>query len=99
MEADAITFTLNGINYRISSHIWRRHRDRVGLVTVENIRETIRQPDFQEDESESVTRYWKWFPEMGSGNYLRVIVKSSEHPNLVITAYPDESQRQRRGMP
>ena len=73
--------------------------DRVGLVTVENIRETIRQPDFQEDESESVTRYWKWFHELGAGNYLRVIVRRFEHSNLVITAYPDEGQRQRRRAP
>ena len=99
MESDPLTFTLNGINYRISSHIWLGHRDRIGLVTVENIRETIRQPNFQEYESDSVTRYWKWFPELGSGNYLRVIVRRREHSNLVITAYPDEGQRQRRRAP
>ena len=99
MEADQLTFILDGIAYRISPHIWLGHRDRVGLVTVENIRETIRQPDFQEEESDTVTRYWKWFPELGSGNYLRVIVKRQERSNLVITAYPDEDQRNRRGAP
>ena len=61
MEADPLRFTLNGIYYRIDPHIWTAYPDRVGLITVERIVEAIRQPDFQEIESEYVTYFWKWF--------------------------------------
>jgi len=41
-------FTHNGVNYRISSHIWRDHPARRGLITIEQIKETIAQPDLQQ---------------------------------------------------
>lgn len=70
--------------------------NRVGLITVQIIQETIRQPDFIVDETEYIRRFYKWFPEIGSGNYVKVVVKSNVEPRLVITAHPDESQRMRR---
>ena len=93
MEADPITFTLNGINYRISPHIWRNYPVRIGQVTVDRIRNTISQPDIQVAESRDVTLYWKWFPEIGSGNYLRVVLRERAEIHLVVTAHPDGSQR------
>ena len=96
MEAEQLTFTHGGIVYRISSHIWAAHLDRVGLITVQTIRDTISQPDFVVDETEEVRRYYRWFPEVGSGNYVRVVVRSSQERRLVITAYPDDGQRKRR---
>ena len=96
MEAEPQTFTLDGVEYRISSHIWTAHLDRVGLITVQTIRDTISQPDFVVDETEEVRRYYRWFPELGSGNYVRVVVKGSQERRLVITAYPDNGQRKRR---
>lgn len=93
MEAGPLTFTLNGINYRISSHIWRNYPTRVGQVTVERIRDTISQPDIQVVESRDVTLYWKWFTEIGSGNYLKVVVRAGTEIHLVVTAHPDGSQR------
>ena len=95
MEADALTFTLNGIAYRIDSHIWTDYTDRVGLITVERIMETIVQPDFQEDENEYIRHYWKWFSEVGSGNYVKVIVDSQHEIRLVATAHPDGNLRRR----
>ena len=93
METDPPTFTLNGITYRISSHIWRNHPTRVGQVTVELIRDTIGQPDFQEMESRDVTLYWKWFPEIGSRHYMKVVVKAGAEIYLVITAHLDRNFR------
>ena len=66
MEISHTRFTHNGVNYRISEHVWRDNRNRRGLITFDRIRETISQPDIQHQESDIITRYWKWFPEMGS---------------------------------
>lgn len=100
MEADPLRFTLNGIYYRIDPHIWTAYPDRVGLITVERIVEAIRQPDFQEIESEYVTYFWKWFHEIGTdGNYVKVIVNARQETRLVSTAHPDENLRRRRGAP
>lgn len=97
METDALTFTLNGIAYRIDPHIWTAHPDRVGLVTVERIVEAIGHPDFQETESEYLTYFWKWYHEVGTeGNYIKVIVNSRRETRLVSTAYPDENFRRRQ---
>ena len=93
MEADQITFTMNGIVYLISSHIWRNNPTRVRQVTVERIMDTISQPDIQVAESQDVTLYWKWFPEVGSGNFLKVVVKARTESHLVVTAHPDENRR------
>ena len=93
METDSLAFTLDGIVYRISSHIWRNYPVRIGQVTVERIGDTISQPDIQVAESRNVTVYWKWFPEIGSGNYLKVVVRAGAEIHLVITAHPDSSQR------
>ena len=93
MKPEQLTFTLNGIDYRISSHIWRNYPVRIGQVTVERIRDTIGQPDIQVAESREVTLYWKWFPEIGSGNFLKVVVKARAEIHLVITAHPDGSRR------
>ncbi len=95
METDQLTFTLDGITYRISPHIWRNNPVRIGQVTVERIRETINEPDIQVVESRDVTLYWKWFPEMGSGNFLKVAVRAGPEIHTVITAHPDDSQRKR----
>ena len=97
MEANPLMFTHNGVNYRISSHIWAAHRERVGLITVAHIRSAISEPDFQQDESDKIRLYWKWFPDIGSGNYLKVVVNISLNPHLVVTAHPDEDQRKRKG--
>ena len=97
MENNPMRFTLDGFEYRIDSHIWTAYPDRVGLVTVERIVETIREPDFQEIESEYVTYFWKWFHEMGTeGNFLKVIVNARLEIRLVSTAHPDENFRKRQ---
>ncbi len=96
MQTDPLRFTHNGIVYRINPHIWVDHRHRVGLITVEQVQDTIRQPDFQEDESERIRHFWKWFSDVGSGNYLEAIVNISTEPRFVVTAHPDSSQRKRR---
>ena len=97
MEPSLLRFTHNGVNYRISDHTWRDYQDRHGLITVDRIRETIIQPDIQEQESDIITRYWKWFPEMGSrGNYVKVVVNSSMAIHFVSTAHPDRNMRKRR---
>ncbi len=93
MESDSLTFILDGIVYRISSHIWRNYPVRIGQVTVERIRNTISQPDLQVAESQDVTLYWKWFPEIGSGNYLKIVLRERAEIHLVVTAHPDGSQR------
>ena len=98
MQTDPLRFTHNGIVYRINPHIWVDHAERIGLITVEQVRETIRQPDFEEDESESIKHFWKWFPDVGSGNYIEAIVNVSAESYFVITAHPDSSQRKRRRM-
>ena len=73
METNSLTFTLNGILYRIDPHIWRDYPDRIGLVTVERIIDAIRAPDVEDDESAVTTLYWKWFPELGrGGNYIKL---------------------------
>lgn len=95
MENSDLTFTLNSVHYRIDPHIWRDHPDRIGLVTVERIRDTVQSPDFEEDENEYIRHYWKWFPELGSGNYMEVIVNSREVVHLVSTAHPNGSLRRR----
>ncbi len=89
-------FTHNGIDYRINPHIWIDHLERIGLITVRQVQETIRQPDFQEDESEQITHYWKWFPDVGSGNYIEAVVNVARFPRFVTTAHPDDSMRKRR---
>ena len=96
MDAEQLTFSHDGFDYRINSHIWVDHPERVGLITVEQVRETIRQPDFQEYESERITHFWKWFDDVGSGNYVEAVVNISREPRFVVTAHPDESQRKRR---
>lgn len=96
MEPSLLRFTHNRINYRISDHIWRDHHDRRGLITVDQIRETIIQPDAQEQERDIITRYWKWFPELGSGgNYVKVVVNSSLATHFISTAHPDSGMRKR----
>lgn len=97
METSLLRFTHDGVNYRISDHIWRDYRERRGLITVDQVRETIIQPDVQEQESDFITHYWKWFPEMGSGgNYLEVIVNSRMEVRLISTAHPDSGMRKWR---
>ena len=96
MEADSPTFVLDGIVYRISPHIWRNYPVRIGQVTVERIRNTISQPDIQVSESRGVTLFWKWFPEIGSGNFLKVVVRAGVEIHVVITAHPDGSLRSQR---
>ena len=95
MEEEQLTFILGDLTYRVSPHIWLNYPVRVGQVTVEGIRETISHPDIQIPESRDVTVYWKWFAEMGSGNYLKVVVRARPEIHLVITAHPDDSQRKR----
>ena len=97
MDADPLNFTHNGVNYRISSHIWRDHPAMRGLITIEQIKETIAQPDLQQQETATITHYWKWFPELGSrGNYLEIIVNSNRETRFITTAHPDSSMRKRR---
>lgn len=96
MEAEQLTFTHGGIVYRINPHIWLDHPERIGLITVQQVQETVRQPDFQEDESERIRHYWKWFPDVGSGNYIEAVVNVGMEPCFVTTAHPDESMRKRR---
>ena len=97
MEIFRTRFTLNGVNYRISEHVWRDNRNRRGLITFDRVRETISQPDIQHQESDIITRYWKWFPEMGSkGNYIKVVVNSGMTIHLVSTAHPDSGMRKIR---
>ena len=95
MEDDRLTFTLDGVEYRIDPHIWTGYPNRIGLITVERIMETIVQPDFHADETEYIRHYWKWFPEVGSGNYVKVIVNSQHEIRLVSTAHPDRNLRRR----
>lgn len=98
MEAEQLTFTLDGISYRIDPHIWDDYPNRIGLVTVERIRETIRTPDVKEEETTITTLYWKWFPEIGRrGNYIKVVVKIDDEIRFVITSYPDSSMRSKMG--
>ena len=99
MAADPLSFIHNGTTYRISAHIWQDHPIRVEQVTVERIRDTIIHPDFQEDENEYIRHYWKWFPELGSGNYIEVIVNSRQVIYFVSTAHPDRNFRKRIGPP
>ena len=96
MEATPLSFTYNGIIYRLNPHIWRDHQDRVGVITVEQVQDAIRQPDFEEEESERIRHFWKWFPDVGSGNYVEVVVNVSMESHFVVTAHPDSSQRKRR---
>jgi hypothetical protein len=99
MEIDQLTFKHNGINYRINPHIWRDHQHRVGLMTVEQVQDTIRYPDFQEDESERIRHFWKWIDDVGSGNYVEKVVNVRMVPRFVITAHPDETLRKGRQKP
>lgn len=96
MEAEQLTFTHGSTVYRISPHIWLDHPERIGLFTAQQVQETIRHPDFQEDESERIRHYWKWFPDVGSGNYIEAVVNVSMEPRFVTTAHPDDSMRKRR---
>ena len=96
MESEQLTFTHEGILYRINPHIWVDHPERVGLITVDQVQETIRQPDFWEDESDRITHFWKWFDDVGSGNYLEVVINVSMEPRFVTTAHPDNSMRKKR---
>lgn len=98
MERDPLGFTLNGVNYRIRPHVWRDHPERVGQITVEQIRSAIAQPDFQEAESWDRTVYWKWFPEFaGNGNFVKVVVNSRQATRFVTTAHADSAMRKERG--
>ena len=94
MEDDQLTFTHDGITYRIDPHIWRDHPDRIGLVTVDRIRDTVQSPDFEEDETGGAKFLWKWFPELGRrGNYIKVIVEIEENHREITTSHPDSSMR------
>ena len=98
MDANLLRFTLNGVNYQIRPHVWRDHPERIGWITVEQIRNTIAQPDFQEVESWDRTVYWKWFSDFGEkGNFVKVVVNSREATHFVTTAHPDGNLRKRRG--
>lgn len=100
MEEYPLRFILNGVEYRISSHVWRDHADRDGLIEVEHIRGAIDAPDYQEEESDTVMLYWKWFPEFGEkGNYVRVVVNTRQATRLVTTAYLDRRMRKLMGAP
>ena len=100
MENDPLIFTLDGVEYCIDPHIWNDYPNRIGLVTVERIREVIRAPDFEEHETAFTTLYWKWFPELGRrGNYIKVVVKIDEEIRFVSTSHPDSNLRSRMGAP
>ena len=82
----------------MSDHIWSDHPDRVGLVTVERIRETITSPERTELVRGGRILYLRWFAEMGSrGNYLAVVVDQDQDPHLVVTAMPNRNERRKRG--
>ena len=44
MENSELAFSLEGVDYRADPHIWDDHPNRIGLVTIERIRDTIRAP-------------------------------------------------------
>ena len=69
------------------------------MTTAHHVQETIRQPDFQENESERITHYWKWFDDVGSGNYVEAVVNVLMVPRFVIAAHPDETLRKGRQKP
>ncbi len=96
MEIDHLRFTFSGVNYQIDPHIWNDHPNRIGLITVERIKDAVGAPDLVEHETISTKLFWKWFPELGDdGNYIKVVVKIDRDPHIVTTAYPDSNMRRR----
>ena len=92
-----MTFTIGEQLYEVAEHIWRDHPNRVGIVTIDRIRETIEAPERTGLGRCERIIYWRWFPELSSGgNYLRVIVDLGSEPRIVISASPDRSERRRR---
>jgi hypothetical protein len=100
MEDGQLTFTQDRITYRIDPHIWRDYPNRIELVSVERIQDTVLSPDFEEDETDSTKILWKWFPELGRlGNYIKVIVEVQENHREITTSYSDSVMRSRRKAP
>ena len=100
MEADQLTFTHDGIVYRINPHIWLDHPNRIRLITVERIRDAVIAPDFEEDELVATKLIWKWFPELGSrGNYIKVVLEIEREIRFIRTSYLDSNMRRKRGSP
>ena len=100
MEDNELTFSLEGVVYRVDPHIWDDHPNRIGLVTIERIRDTIRAPDLVDEETSLTTIFWKWFPELGrGGNYVKVIVRINGEVRFVTTSHPDSNLRSRIGSP
>jgi hypothetical protein len=92
-----MTFIIRSQEYRVAEHIWRDHLDRVGLVTMEQIQETISSPERTELVRGARVLYLRWFAEIGSrGNYLAVIVDQNQNPHVVVTAMPNRNERRRR---
>ena len=100
MENSELAFSLEGVDYRADPHIWDDHPNRIGLVTIERIRDTIRAPDLTEEVTNLITIFWRWFRELGKrGNYVKVIVKFDGEVRLVTTSHPDSNLRSRMGPP
>ena len=93
-------FTIQDQTYRVTEHILREHPERIGQVTIDQIRQTILEPERTVPGKYERIVYWRWFPELSDrGNYLKVIVDETAVPHVVVSAMPDkdERRRQRRG--
>jgi len=91
-----MTFTIDEQQYEVAEHVWRDHPNRIGLVTIDRIRETIESPERTGHGAIDRIKYWKWFPDISArGNYLRVVVDPVSEPRIVVSASPDRSERRR----
>ena len=92
-----MSFTIQGRVYRVADHIWRDHPERIGQVTIEQIRQTILEPELTGPGKYSRIIYWRWFPELSDRrNYPKVIVDELEVPHVVVSAMPDKDERRRQ---
>ena len=88
---------IGGQIYEVAEHIWRDHPERIGQVTIDQIRQTILEPERTGPGKYDRILYWRWFAELSDrGNYLRVIVDEIAVPHVVVSAMPDKDERRRR---